>query len=255
MSVYHFQLLRYAPNRLAEEFYNVAVLLHDAEGRLVDARFTPDFTRLRCHPLADLPLVERLKEEFENRLLAGEGFAEFVGELTQNLSQALQLSERRAFLGGETQEAMERLVRTYLATPRRSEVRPPETLPGTRRWIHQRLHHTFEQHHLLERLEAAAPVGVHVSPRFSFQMDYAYRPNGQTRYVHALSLRHDLNDAARLCFVFDRVRAQTDAALTAVVDDALPDDTRGLLESSRIRPWEVSRVEDLALAVRGELGL
>ena len=96
-----------------------------------------------------------------------------------------------------------------------------------------------------------------MSPRFSFHLDYAYRPNGRTHYIHALSLHHDMSDAPRLCFVFDRIRAQRgDAvALTAVVDDSLPTDTRELLGSSLIRPYPVSKVDELAMAVRGELGL
>lgn len=257
MNIYKFQLVRYSPNRLSEEFYNVALLLFHPDGKLLDARFTPDFLRLRCHPLADIEFLRRLKDDFENRRLGGEGFSGYVEDLGRNLSQVLHLSEEKAFEGGDPLQEIERLAQTYLATPKRSEVRPVEAPAGTRRSILGQVRERFRLYHVLEHLEAEVPVGSFVSPRFSFHLDYAYRPNGRTHYIHALSLRHDMSDAPRLCFVFDRIRAQRgeEVALTAVVDDSLPADTRELLGSSLIRPYPVSKVDELALAVRDELGL
>src|SRR3989442_1787395 len=109
MSLYRFQVLRYSPNRLSEEFYNLAVLLYGEDGRVLDARFTPDFVRLRCHPLADVSLLQHLKDEFENRRLEGEGFTRYIEQLKQDLSQSLHVSEERSFLGGEALEEIERL--------------------------------------------------------------------------------------------------------------------------------------------------
>ena len=253
--LFKFQVIRYSPNRLSEEFYNLAVLLYGPDGKLVDARFTPDFKRLRCHPLADLEFLDRLKDEFEARLLEGEGFLAYIDELRRNLSQGLHLSEERAFLGGDTREEVERLVRTYLATPKRSEVRREPERPGTRARIRERMRETFDLYKLLPHLQVEAPVGSFVSPRFSFEMDYAYRVNGRTHYIHAVSLHHDMNDAPRLCFVFDRIRSQAEAALTAVVHDDLPDDTGQLLESSQIRRCLVSKLDQFALDIREDLGL
>jgi hypothetical protein len=253
--LYRFRLLRYAPNRLSEEFYNIAIVMSDAEGRMIDARFTPDFVRLRCNPLADLLFLEQLKAEFENRRLSGEGFSGYVEELMRNLSQGLQLSEEKSFLGEKAPEEMDRLAQAYLATPRRSEVRPIEPAAGTRRCILGQMRETFRLYHLSGRLRPDVPVGAYVSPRFTFHMDYAYEPNGTTHYLQALSLRHDVTDAGRLCFVFDRIRSRLPAELTAVVADALPQDTRELLASSQIRTWPVSKLDNLALAVRKELGL
>lgn len=255
MSPYRFQLLRYMPNRLSEEFFNVAVLLYDAAGRLLDARFAPDFLRLRCNPLADLELLRSLKQEFEDRRLAGEGFSQYVEEISRDLSQGLQISEPRAFFGGEALEEVERLSSTYLATPHRVEVHEAAVVPGTRRWILGRMREVFRLHHLEELLQSDVAVGDYVSPRFSFSLDYAYKPNGVTHYLHALSLHRDITEASRLCFVFDRMRTRSESSLTAVVADELPDDTRALLDSSAIRPWAVSRLDELAVAVRRDLGL
>ncbi|MBI3698638.1 MAG: DUF3037 domain-containing protein [Acidobacteria bacterium] len=253
---YKYQLLRYMPNRLSGEAYNLAVLLYDGGGGLVDARFTPDFVRLRSNPLADLAYLHTLRQEFEDRRLAGEGFSHYVEELGRDLSQALQLSEEKFFLGGEALEEVEQLAKIYLATPRRAELgRPAESRPGTRRWVLGRMRETFELYHLAGRLEPEVAVGGFVSPRFSFHVDYAYKPNGTTNYLHALSLEHDVADAGRLCFVFDRIRAQAPAAMTAVVADGIPEDTRTLLASSQIQAWPVSKLDELALQVREQLGL
>ncbi len=253
---YRFELLRYAPNRLSGEFYNIAVLVYGEDGRLLEGRFAPDLVRLRCHPLADLPYLEALRAEFEQR--RREGFARYIEELKKNLSASLELSDPAYFVASGDRDMaaeMERLVRTYLATPRRSEVRAAEPAPDTRRWIRARMRDTFALYHVLDRLDADVEVGGYVSPRFSFHIDYASKPNGKAHYFHALSLQHDVTDASRLCFVFDRLRARLPCAMTAVVADAFPDDTRALLASSEIRPWPVSQLQELALGLRQELGL
>src|SRR5712692_7672202 len=118
-TTYNFRLLRYSPNILSGEFCNIAALLYDVEGRLLDARFTPDFLRLRSNPIADLPYLDALREEFENRRLTSEGFSEYVAALIENLSLALQVSDEKPLLGEDPMGEIERLARTYLATPRR----------------------------------------------------------------------------------------------------------------------------------------
>lgn len=252
---FRFRILRYAPNRASEEFYNIAVLLYGPRGNLVDARFAPDFLRLRCHPLADLAFLHELRREFEDRRLAGEDFSGYVEHLAADLSQSLAMSEEMGFLGEDAVQEMERLSSTFLATPRRREIRDAASAPDTRRGIQHQMRATFRLYHLLERLESDVPVGGAISPRFRFHIDYAYRPNGDTHYLHALSLKNDLSDASRLCFVFDRLRAQNAARLSAVVADKLPDDTEGLLRASQIEPWRVSRLDELAVAIRTEMGL
>ncbi len=253
--LYHFRLLRYTPNILSEEFCNIAALLYDVEGRLLDARFTPDFLRLRSNPVADLAYLDALREEFENRRLMGEGFSEYLAALVENLSLALQVSDEKSFLGENPLREIERLARTYLTTPRRRFARAAAALSESRRAILRRMKDVFEQHQLTEHLQSNVAVGAYVSPRFSFQIDYAYKPNGVTHYLHALSPKRDVQEAGRLCFVFDRLRVQTPTRLTAVVADALPEDTRALLESSQIHPWPVSKLHELAEAVRNDLRL
>jgi hypothetical protein len=79
---------------------------------------------------------------------------------------------------------------------------------------------------------------------------------GAARYVHGLALNDDLNRAEKLCFVYERLRAQENGAgLTVVLDDGIQDDVRELLESSKISSCQAARLDELALAIRGDLGL
>lgn len=118
---------------------------------------------------------------------------------------------------------------------------------------------TFRRYRLLSgprglRSDAEVNYG---GPRLRFRFDYGYPPNGAAKYLHGVALRNDLNDAQKLCFVIERLRSISGSpvALTAVIDDALPQETRDLLAASDVAVHEASRLDELALAVRSELGL
>jgi hypothetical protein len=72
-----------------------------------------------------------------------------------------------------------------------------------------------------------------------------------------VALRDDLVQAEKLCFVGQRLRARESGGLglTAVLDEGIQDDVRELLRSSEIECRELSQLDELALAIRGELGL
>jgi hypothetical protein len=259
-SAYKFQLLRYAPNVVSGEYFNVGVLLYDEAGRVIDARFTPDFRRLRCHPLADIEYLESLRNEFEQKRLGDENFGEYWEEVQRNLGNALQISEQQAFWGAEPREEVERLLQTYVATPSRLEAPGEQAEPpaGSRRALRRRMDEVFRRYHLFangDRLltDVSVPYG---GPRWQFVFDYAYRREGATQFLQGLALRNDVSETTKLCFVFERLRAKTESmTLTAVVDDEVPEDTSDLLRASRIVPWQASRLEDLALRIRSELHL
>lgn len=254
---YRYRLLRLAPNVLSGECYNVAVLLYDLEGRLLEGRFAPDFARLRSNPLADLEYLGHLRDEFEERRLAEEGFSAYVEDLTRNLSMGLQLTDDRFLMGEDTKAEADRLSQVLLATNTPSlEIPPAEPARDSRAWVRLQMRQTFRAFHLLERLREEVDVGHYVHPGFRFPLDFATRPNGAMRYFHAVSLQRHVAEAFRLASVFDRIRAIDDSArLTAVLADEAPADTLKLLESSAIEPWRVSHLTDLALAVREEMGL
>ncbi len=257
---YRFELLRYVPNVVAGEAFNIGVLLYDNAGRLLDARFAGEFRRLRCHPLVDLDYLHALRNEFEERRLQGEGFSTYVAELKKNLANTLQVSGAAAFRGADAIAEIERLFSSYVATPapagRGPEGREPP--PGSRRALRGRMESVFQTYQLFangDRLRRDARVN-YGSPRLQFSFDYAYRPAGADRYLHGLALNDDLGRAEKLCFVYERLRAREDGiGLTVVLDNGIQDDVKELIESSAIVTCEAERLDELALAIRTELGL
>lgn len=259
-SDYRFELLRYVPNVIADEAFNIGVLLYDGAGRLLDARFAQEFRRMRCHPLADLDYLHALRNEFEDRRLSGEGFSEYVTTLKKNLSNSLQITGAKALHGGDVVMEIERLFATYVAppVPADRETGDAEPRPGTRRALRRRIEQAFRSYHLFangDRLQRDTRVS-YGSARLQFSFDYSYQPNGAARYVHGLALNEDIQRAEKLCFVYERLRArEPGTGLTVVLDEGVDDDVKQLLESSQAATWQAGRLDDLAFAIRGELGL
>jgi len=257
---YRFELLRYVPNVVAGEAFNIGVLLYDGAGRLLDARFAAEFRRLRCHPLVDLDYLHALRNEFEERRLHGEGFSAYVAELKNNLSNSLDVSAAAAFRGEDAAAEIERLFSSYVAAPvpagREADDKEPPA--GSRRALRRRMEDVFRSYHLFangDRLQRDVKVS-YGSSRLQFSFDYAYPPNGSARYVHGLALNDDLNRAEKLCFVYERLRArERGVALTVVLDDGIQDDVKELIQSSEIASCEAQRLDELALAIRTDLGL
>lgn len=257
---YRFQLLRCRPIPASDEFYNIAVVLFAEDGRVIDARFSPDLSRLRCHPAVEMPYLEMLREEFEERRLIGEGFTEYLRELRENLSNTLDLSEERSISAADVAAEMDRLVAVYVAPqgPTEWEGASKRTLtPGSRRAVRFELEKALEAQRLfLNGRGVQRDVRRAYGPgKLTFTFDFGYEAvDGGERVLHALGARDEAAEAARLCFVFERMRRQL-SALTVVAHDELADETRDLLESSEIEPVLVSRAPSLAERIRGELGL
>ncbi len=262
-SEYRFQLLRYAPNAVSGEFYNVAVVLRDGEGRIVEARFATEFRRLACHPAVEMEYLQQLRDEFEERRLLGEGFTAYLAEIERHLSNTLELSDERAFFGGDVAAEMDRLVRTYVATPAGlgGEDRGPETAPDSRTAVRRTMRRTFERLGLFRNGDGVQrEVEVAYSARkLVFKFDFGYRPvAGGERLLHALGRRDDVGEAAKLCFVYQRIAAGNGYGareLTAVLADPVSEEARELLAESRVETVPVGEVEALGLRVREELGL
>jgi hypothetical protein len=257
---YRFELLRYVPNVVAGEAFNIGVLLYDQAGRLLDARFAQEFRRLKCHPLVDFDYLHALRNEFEDRRLTGEGFSDYVTQLKKNLSNSLQISDAAALRGESAVAEIERLFSSYVATPVPAgrEAGETEPQPGSRRALRRRMDDSFRSHGLFangDRLRRDVRV-MYGSARLQFSFDYGYQPNGAARYVHGLALNEEIHRAEKLCFVYERLRArEPGAGLTVVLDEGIEDDVRQLLESSAAATWQVGRLDELALSIRNEIGL
>ncbi len=260
MTRYVFKLLRYVPNIVSAEFFNIGVFLYGEEGGIIDARFAPDFRRLRCNPLVELDYLAALRDEFEEERPRGEAFRQYVDRMQQNLSNDLQISGAKTFWGRDAATEIERLCQTYLVTAPGEDTRrePREPRAGSRRALRRRMEETFRHHHLVGNGGGLrSEIGVNYgSARLRFTFDYSYQPNGVVNYLHGLALRNDINEASKLCFVFERLGGleKQPIKLTAVVDDEVPNDTLDLLRESHIAAWKASKLEQLAVGIRQELG-
>jgi hypothetical protein len=254
MPAYRFQLLRYAPT-LSGEFYNVAVVLYDSAGRIVDARFAAEFNRMRCNPAVEMRVLEALRNEFEEQRLLGEGFHAYLEELSKNLSDSLEITEQKPFEGGEPATEMDRLTATYLATPAGLMASNGQNAATGRRAVRLLMASAFERHRILgpglvrEGLEIP-----YAGTRLTFRFDFGYETRGDQRLLHALGGRSAVQEATRLGFVMERLRDQQPArSLTAVYEEDLIDEALELLELSSIPSVSASEVEPLALRIREEL--
>lgn len=252
MPSYQFRLLRYAPT-LSGEFYNVAVVLYDAAGRIVDARFAAEFDRMRCNPAVELGLLESLRNEFEEQRLLGEGFRAYLEVMCKNLSDSLEITEQKPFDGGDAAVELDRLTATYLATP--SGLTPGQGAVTGRRAVRLMMAGAFERHGILgpglvrEGLEIP-----YAGTRLTFRFDFGYETRGEQKLLHALGGRSAVQEATRLGFVMERLRDQQPArSLTAVHEEELVDEALELLELSSIPSLPISEVEPLAVRIREEL--
>jgi len=254
MPSYRFQLLRYAPT-LSGEFYNVAVVLYDAAGRIVDARFASEFDRMRCNPAIELRVLEALRNEFEEQRLLGEGFHAYLEVLAKNLSDSLQITDQKPFEGGDAASEMDRLVSTYLATPSGLTPRSGQGTAAGRRAVRLLLAGAFERQGILgpglvrEGLEIP-----YAGTRLTFRFDFGYETRGEQKLLHALGGRSAAQEATRLGFVMERLRDQQPTrSLTAVYEEGLIDEALELLELSSIPGVAVSDIEPLTARIREEL--
>lgn len=254
MSSYRYQLLRYAPT-LSGEFYNVAVVLYDEAGRIVDARFASEFDRMRCNPAVELRVLEALRDEFEEQRLLGEGFHAYIEVLNKNLSDSLQITDQKPFEGGDAADELDRLAATYLATPAGVTPGQGQAAPTGRRAVRMLMAGALERQGVLGPGLVREGVEVpYAGTRLTFRFDFGYESRQEQKYLHAVGGRNSVQEATRLGFVMNRLRDQAPArSLTAVYEEGLPDEALELLELSSIPGVAVGEVEPLAIRIRDEL--
>jgi len=260
---YRFQLLRYRPNVISGELYNVGVVLFDADGQVVDARFASEFRRMQCHPAVEMKYLVELRAEFEEQRLLGEGFTDYLEQLRKNLSDSLDLSEESFFFGSDPSTEMDLLMRSYVDTPSLlAEAEEPASSPavGSRRALRLTLERTFEDYRLFSGTHALRrDEGVRYGTgRRYAAFDFGYEPagNGRRNFVHAIGAVNDFNDSLKLGRDFSGVRnfLGKNTALAVVLDTGVQKDTREELASYEVELVEVADASRLARRIQAELG-
>ncbi len=217
-----FQLIRYVPDPVKNEFVNIGVLVR-AEGEQSVLRFTRDWGRVRClDPDADTRMLEALEIEVGQRLRAqtSSHSKPIVALLEASLSNGLQITESKAYLAESFLAGLEDLMRRYVDTPRRER----SQRRSGRSALHAAMRTRFEEAGvwtLMRKQIAAAP---YTKPGDPLRIDCGYRPNGVVRMFQAVSLESDADDAKLLAFsAFSLIAGvkrvdQADLELTAIVE-------------------------------------
>lgn len=215
-----FQLLRYVPDPVRNEFVHIGVVLRTAEPGTpeTEIRFTRDWRRVRClDPEADTALLESMESELRRRLAAGAANEEerkrLMRILEESLSLNVQMTEARAYLAESLPAGVEELMRLYVEPPPRERV---PRLAG-RAAIQSRMRAEFEHAGVWDLLRKRIAAAEYTRPGDPLRIDCGYRPNGMIRMFHAVSLDTGSGMGASIGVESAKVLAFSAAALRAGV--------------------------------------
>jgi hypothetical protein len=223
-----FQLLRYVPDAVRNEYVHIGVILREQggpPGQSVQVRFTRDWKRVRClDPDADTALLEGMESELRARLAseAAEGTGRLMKILGESLSLSVQLTESKAYLAESLPAGMEELMRMYVEPPPREKV----SRVSGRAAIQNRMRAEFERAGVWELMRKRIAASEYTRPGDPLKIDAGYRPNGVIRMFHAVSLDPGVEMAKVLAFSAAGLRAgvqrveKAELELTAIIEPA-----------------------------------
>ncbi len=219
-----FQLLRYVPDAVRNEYVHIGVILREqGSAEPVQVRFTRDWRRVRClDPEADTALLEGMESELRRRF-EQEPEGNLMRLLSESLSLGVQMTEPKAYLAESLPAGMEELMRLYVEPPPRKRA---ARLSG-RAGIQARMRTEFEQAGVWDLMRKKIAASEYTRPGDPLRIDLGYRPNGMIRMFHAVSLEPGVEMAKVLAFSAAGLRAgverveKADLELTAVIEPAL----------------------------------
>jgi hypothetical protein len=268
-----FQLIRYVPDPVKNEFVNIGVLLRAAEGGQSVLRFTRDWGRVRClDPDADTQMLEALEIEVGQRLATppADHRRPIVGLLEDSLSNGIQITETKAYLAETFVAGLEDLMRLYVDTPPRGRTQRR----SGRSALHAAMRTRFEEAGVWTLMRKQIAAASYTKPGDPLRIDCGYRPNGVVKMFQAISLEADADDAKLLAFsalsMIDGVKRveQAKLELTAIVEpirqteqDEEPSEERilqyrfgvDIMEEHKIRVMTSTQLPGIAETARREL--
>ncbi len=218
-----FQLLRYVPDAVRNEYVHIGVILREQGSQEpVQVRFTRDWRRVRClDPEADTALLEGMESELRRRFQQ-EPDGNLMRLLSESLSLSVQMTEPKAYLAESLPAGMEELMRLYVEPPPREKA---QRLSG-RAAIQAKMRTEFERAGVWELLRKRIAAAEYTRPGDPLRIDVGYRPNGLIRMFHAVSLEPGVEMAKVLAFSSAGLRAGVERVekaqleLTAVIEPA-----------------------------------
>ncbi|HEY2861080.1 MAG TPA: DUF3037 domain-containing protein [Terracidiphilus sp.] len=270
-----FQLVRYVPDPVRNEFVHIGVLLRAEDGQL-SFQFTRDWRRVRClDPEADTALLEGMESELRRRLTEDlsrpEVERKFTRILDESLSLSVQMTEPKAYLAESLPAGMEELMRLYVEAPKRERV---SRISG-RAAIQQAMRSEFERAQVWDLMRKQIAASQYTRAGDPLRIDAGYRPNGVIKMFQAVSLDPGVEMAKVLAFSSAGLRAgverieKAQLELTAIVEpaarigasDEQPERLElyrfGIetMEDHQIRVLTTTRLQDIATTARRELHL
>jgi len=272
-----FQLVRYVPDPVRNEFVHIGVLLREpGEGGQphLEIKFTRDWRRVRClDPDADTALLEGMETELRQRLreesALAEGERRFTRILSESLSLNVQITEPKAYLAESLPAGMEELMRLYVDPPKRERI----SRVSGRAALQQAMRAEFERAQVWDLMRKQIRAATYTRPGDPLRIDAGYRPNGMIRMFHAVSLDPGVEMAKILAFSSSALRAgverieKAQLELTAIVEpaarigatDEAPERLElyrfGIetMEENRIRVLTTTQLPEIAQRARLEL--
>ena len=267
-----FQLIRYVPDPVKNEFVNIGVLLRAATGEQTVLRFTRDWGRVLClDPDADTQMLEALEIEIGHRLRSQlpDHPKPILGLLEGSLSNGVQITETKGYLAESFVSGLEDLMRLHVDSPRRER----KQRRGGRGAIVAAMRTHFEAAGVwtLMRKHIAARQ-LHATGR-PLRIDCGYR-NGMMKMFQAISLEGGVDEAKLLAFAAPGLMAgvervdKTELELTAIIEsigwpegDNEPDEERSIrydyaretMEQYEIRVLTTAQLAEVAETARVEM--
>jgi Protein of unknown function (DUF3037) len=269
-----FQLVRYVPDPVKNEFVNIGVVLRGSEGGQSIVRFTRDWSRVRClDPDADTQMLEALEIEVGHRLRSqpADHPKPIMALLEASLSNGLQITETKAYLVESFLAGLDDLMRRYVDSPRRER----KQRRGGRAAIVAAMRTHFEAAGVWTLMLKHIAAANYTQPGDPLHIDCGYR-NGVVKMFQAISLQAGVDEAKLLAFAAPGLCAgvkrveQAKLELTAIIEpigwpegDNEPDEERGVryeyasktLERRRIRVLTTDQLADVAQTARADLKL
>jgi Protein of unknown function (DUF3037) len=267
-----FQLIRYVPDPVKNEFVNIGVLLRASAGEQSMLRFTRDWARVLClDPDADTQMFEALEIEIGQRLRsqAADYPKPIMALLEESLSNGVQITETKAYMVESFLSGLEDLMRLYVDSPRRER----KQRRGGRAALVAAMRTHFEEAGVWTLMRKHIPAANYTRPGDPLRIDCAYR-NSKMKMFQAISLETGVDEAKLLAFaapgLADGVKRveQAELELTAIIEsigwpegDNEPDEersvrydyARGTMEQYEIRVLTTAQLADVAETARIEL--
>jgi hypothetical protein len=267
-----FQLIRYVPDPKRDEFVNIGVLLRTSGGEQNVLRFTRDWGRVRClDPDADTATLEALEIEIGHRLRtqSPDHPKPIIDRLEDLLSNAVQITEAKAYLPETFLTGLEDLMRLYVDSPRRER----SQRRGGRAAVQAAMRKSFEEAGVWTLMRKQIPAANYTKSGDPLRIDCGYR-NGVLKMFQAISLETNADDAKLLAFAAPQLKEGAERVekckllLTAIIEpigwpegDSEPSEERSNLydyaretmQENRIRVLTTSDLPQLAQTAREEL--